>query len=67
MCILKPVLIYRMSSWIDYVSNLIAMICMLCVAKIDNSSLNNDEGNHVAWLVVCHDGWDSVIKQFFGV
>jgi hypothetical protein len=68
MCILKPVLIYRMSSWIDYVSNLIAMIHMLYVAKIDNSTLNNNEGNHVAWLVVFHDGWDSVIKkQFFGV
>jgi hypothetical protein len=19
------------------------------------------------WLLVCHDGWDSIIKQFFGV
>ena len=36
----------------------------MCVAnQIGDASLSNDEGIHVAWLVVCHDGWDSVIKQ----
>jgi hypothetical protein len=68
-CILKSALIYRrMSSWIDYVSNLIAMIiCALHAAKMGNTSLSNNEGKQVEWLVVCHNGWDAIIKQFFGV
>ncbi len=24
-------------------------------------------GSSCGWLVVCHDGWDSIIKQFFGI
>jgi hypothetical protein len=24
-------------------------------------------GSSCGWLVVCHDGWDSMIKQFFGI
>jgi hypothetical protein len=24
-------------------------------------------GSSYGWLVVCHDGWDSIIKQFFGI
>jgi len=24
-------------------------------------------GSNYGWLVVCHDGWDSIIKQFFDI
>jgi len=30
-------------------------------------SSTTDGGESCGWLTVCHDGWDSSIKQFFGV
>jgi hypothetical protein len=35
-----------------------------------NSSINNlagPESTHCGWMIVCHDGWDSTLKHFFGV
>ena len=32
-----------------------------------NASNDNIPPAHRGWVIVCHDGWDSALKQFFGV
>jgi hypothetical protein len=32
-----------------------------------NELVDKYAGSNCGWLMVCHDGWDSVIKQFFDV
>lgn len=32
-----------------------------------NKLIDEYSGSSCGWLAVCHDGWDSIIKQFFDV
>ena len=60
---LNKCLVHMFGEFDKFISGLIASTRALFTSNNDDTLVN---GPPPGWLVVCHDGWDSLIKQFFG-
>ncbi|KAI2500536.1 hypothetical protein MHU86_13960 [Fragilaria crotonensis] len=60
-------LIQMFSSFIADVRQLIETTRAHFVYDQNQSKDDDNAAQHRGWVIVCHDGWDSALKQFFGV
>ncbi len=55
------------SKFIVCINTLIVKVRVMYMPANYNELVDEYVDFNYGWLVVCHDGWDSVIKQFFNV
>jgi hypothetical protein len=60
-------LISMFSKFTVCVQALIVKACAMYMPTSYDELIDEYAGSSCGWLVVCHDGWDSIIKQFFGI
>jgi hypothetical protein len=61
-------LVQMFSSFISDVRNLVTTTrALFLYGNNHQETTDDDDHNDRGWVIVCHDGWDSTLKQFFGV